>query len=507
MVAMRSAVVLLAIAVLILSTCAPQAAPTAAVLPAPSETPAPSATPAPTETPTRTPTATPTPIPTLPPQQVGGLEGVPDPRYSNPELFDLNDPDAPIPQFVNAMRTAGIEVDPQEVVNNLEFRQITGADGKEYVVASYTVSDSNQTPYTVAFIAERKENGEWNNILPINLERKINTEFGVYLTMYDYNNQFLKNFSEVIFPDGPFSRNWINQHGTSDAYRALNVVKSADAILYLHPGLWHLDIEPKAQNLSNREETIRYINQVADFYISLAFQFNNESGKLLFINFINEPWWADPPNDPVNVGWLNSPYYRNLGEDYITEAYIAFYQAALRNGLKPGGNLRLVISVDGIFFPNKKLDFTIDQFNRIRSQLADRLGIPAEDVPLELAVQWRFDTQVTGPRTSDAGRYKVPTEEELRSALQILKKANIPFHITEFEVANADDKTFNKIFSNYTAIAVAMGTESITYGGLSSTDRNPFNDINHPFYSAGRPSSTYYAFISMLLNLFRLSTQ
>jgi hypothetical protein len=70
MVAMRNAVVLLAIAVLILSACAPQAAPTAAMSPAPSETPAPSATPAPTETPTVTPTATPTPIPSLTPNLV-----------------------------------------------------------------------------------------------------------------------------------------------------------------------------------------------------------------------------------------------------------------------------------------------------------------------------------------------------------------------------------------------------------------------------------------------------
>lgn len=37
------------------------------------------------------------------------ITGVPDPRVTNPELFDLRDPDAPIPQFVNAMRMAGIE--------------------------------------------------------------------------------------------------------------------------------------------------------------------------------------------------------------------------------------------------------------------------------------------------------------------------------------------------------------------------------------------------------------
>jgi GH35 family endo-1,4-beta-xylanase len=161
---MRSALVLLVVAVLILSACAPVAAPTATVSPAPSETPAPTVTPAPTATPTRTPTATPTPIPTLPPEQVGGLEGVPDPRYSHPELFDLNDPEAPIPQFVNAMKMAGIEVNPQEVVGNLEFRQIKGTNGEPIVIASYTTTDSQNTPYTVAFIAQKQENGwGWKN--------------------------------------------------------------------------------------------------------------------------------------------------------------------------------------------------------------------------------------------------------------------------------------------------------------------------------------------------------
>jgi hypothetical protein len=78
---------------------------------APTPTPAPSATPlpryrhankhaTPTSTPTATPTATPTPIPTI---QVGDLS-VPDPRVTNPELFDLRNPDAPIPQFVNALQ-------------------------------------------------------------------------------------------------------------------------------------------------------------------------------------------------------------------------------------------------------------------------------------------------------------------------------------------------------------------------------------------------------------------
>jgi GH35 family endo-1,4-beta-xylanase len=164
---MRNAVVLLAIAVLILSACAPQAAPTAAMPPPPSETPAPTTTPAPTETPTRTPTATPMPIPTLPPEQVGGLEGVPDPRYSNPELFDLNDPNAPIPQFVNAMRTAGIEITAEQVAEGITLQTSKDGNGKPFVVGVYYLdpisSQQNELleGYIPLLIAVTDDRGKW----------------------------------------------------------------------------------------------------------------------------------------------------------------------------------------------------------------------------------------------------------------------------------------------------------------------------------------------------------
>jgi GH35 family endo-1,4-beta-xylanase len=124
------------------------------------ETPIPTST----LTPTAKPTETPTPIATLPPEQVANIEGIPDPRVTNPELFDLKNPTSPIPQFVNAMKMVSIEVNPKEVVNNLEFRQIEGKDEKNYILASYTTTDSQNTPYTVAFIAEKQENGwGWKN--------------------------------------------------------------------------------------------------------------------------------------------------------------------------------------------------------------------------------------------------------------------------------------------------------------------------------------------------------
>ena len=117
---------------LMLSACVSASAPTPT--PAPSATPLPTATATPTSTatptntPTATPTATPTPIPTI---QVGSLS-VPDPRVTNPELFDLRNPDAPIPQFVKAMKGIGITVDPNQVASELakNYQVRQSANGK-----------------------------------------------------------------------------------------------------------------------------------------------------------------------------------------------------------------------------------------------------------------------------------------------------------------------------------------------------------------------------------------
>jgi hypothetical protein len=99
---MKRTLIVLLLVNLILSACAPVSAPTPTS--APSATPFPTATATPTSTatststPTATPTATPTPIPTI---QVGNLS-VPDPRVTNPELFDVTKKGSPIVEYANA---------------------------------------------------------------------------------------------------------------------------------------------------------------------------------------------------------------------------------------------------------------------------------------------------------------------------------------------------------------------------------------------------------------------
>jgi hypothetical protein len=65
---------------------------------------------------------------------VGSLS-VPDPRATNPELFDLRNPDAPIPQFVNAMKMAGIEITAEQVVQGITYEALKDTEGNLFVVA------------------------------------------------------------------------------------------------------------------------------------------------------------------------------------------------------------------------------------------------------------------------------------------------------------------------------------------------------------------------------------
>jgi GH35 family endo-1,4-beta-xylanase len=176
---MKRTLIVLLLVNLILSACAPASAPTST--PAPSATPLPTATATPistatpTSTPTAIPTATPTPIPTI---QVGNLS-VPDPRITNPELFDLRNPDAPIPQFVNAMKMAGIEITAEHVAQGITYEALKDKDGNPFVVAVYNLDPPlfpeqyrDLAGPVPLMIAEKREKGwtwEFNKKVPLRI--------------------------------------------------------------------------------------------------------------------------------------------------------------------------------------------------------------------------------------------------------------------------------------------------------------------------------------------------
>ena len=75
---------------------------------------------------------------------------MPDPRVTNPELFDLRKPDAPIPQFVNAMKMAGIEITAEQVAQGITYEALKGKNGN-YLLLLFTALILISSPGNITF--------------------------------------------------------------------------------------------------------------------------------------------------------------------------------------------------------------------------------------------------------------------------------------------------------------------------------------------------------------------
>ena len=85
-----------------------------------------SPTPLPSQASLQTSTSTPLPTPTAtqgPMIEVGGIQ-VPDPKISNPELFDKFSTKSPIVQFCDALKEAGITIDLSNLFLKLKTQKI-----------------------------------------------------------------------------------------------------------------------------------------------------------------------------------------------------------------------------------------------------------------------------------------------------------------------------------------------------------------------------------------------
>jgi len=181
---------------------------------------------------------------------VGGLTGVPDPRYSNPELFDLSNPDAPIPQFVNAMKMAGIEVTPEQVAQEITYQQLK--DGN-LVVAVYKLDPApSKQGETLEgrfplIVGERDGQSvwQWDNIASsLNaLNRAVGVRLGTQVVHYKLSdpqytgvaagnfNAFLidgeLNEPDLWLPPRTQATNPYERYGTYDLSRATAVLNFA----------------------------------------------------------------------------------------------------------------------------------------------------------------------------------------------------------------------------------------------------------------------------------------
>ncbi len=525
---------------LIVSACAPVSAPTPT--PVPSATPLPTATTAPTSTatptstptatptatptstPTATPTATPTPIPTI---QVGNLS-VPDPRVTNPELFDLRNPNAPIPQFVNAMKGIGITVDPNQAASELaeNYQVRKGSDGKTYILTTYTVEGKNGDRYSMGLIAEQDEKGEWRwrEVKGFkNLGQLVGIIIGTNIDGWDMtalrlNSEYRKFLAENFMAvDATMDYGLRTKPQSNDLAYIKEFSENNDLSLFIGWGFTHW-AQQGIENLSNEE-----IRGFMKRYPERIFQYVTPKGEgelPTIVNFFSEPFVGAADSGYVN--WITSgPYWRAFngdGVEMLTQAYLDYYRAATQKGLEIGKDYRLTISLDGVYTNNAKARFAYNQIKLAKERVANELGIKPEKVQLDIALQLRISADLP-PRSPNSllyidekGCYSPLTnpEEGIMSALQLFSQLGI-IHIREFEInsSNFDPSIIIELYLQYNKGILKFiknnpkKVYSILYFGFGRSNENRSTLPNPEIFdnNSFQPKAFYYEIVDQYLQI------
>jgi hypothetical protein len=432
--------------VLSLAACTTVPASTPSVaLSIPSTTPALKFTPSPTITPTSTPvptytsTAPPTPIPIL----AGFSISVSDPMFSNPELFDLSQPDAPIPEFVNAMKIAGIELNGEQVLRNLTYREVKGKDTKPYVLGVFTPQGTQfESPIPLFISSQNEETGAWfwERCNPRNLANKIGIEIGSSI------------YPEEGLYDDPGYRDRVSQ------FNAISVVQLSHYLDYRKTPL-------------QKPNLLRVVKKLADTYgLNVMFgnlfwsvQYPEEATKepekamreLLQILFSNKMVGDKREYDyfggtkPLrvilnheligatgsgNIYWTpDDPYYQAFHGNVLIKSLSIAIEESQRAGLKLNEDVVFYYGGDTAeTYDGPPLRYVIREVKRARDTVALQMGLSPEEIPFGVAIQAHVYKDKKVP-----GHKPMGSLESMREAFSMVSQQIGHLYIIEVGVMQA----------------------------------------------------------------------
>jgi GH35 family endo-1,4-beta-xylanase len=509
---------------LVLTSCAPDQVVTPTRLPAmavPSITPLPAAaasTPAPiattptftptatrtvtpTATPTITSTETPTPIPTLPPDLVGGLQGVPDPHYSNPELFDLTKPEAPIPQFVNAMKMGRIEVDAEEIAEGVAYQRLLSIDGAVYVIATYTVAD-DATQYTMILIATQTENRDWSwqngtiRAAADQCELLIGSELHPDETL-------ARRVKQKELNSGTMTHVWSTREKNEGVFtnsydqRQAEEAQSGD---FRRIRLSHI-----LANSCHPEwllsKTLSETKIVLQEHIKMVMKDYSVLGVTDF-NIVNEPWHADQ----LAKKFDGRDAYVLFAFQSANKAREEIVNEAKQEG-KPVPTIRLGLSHAENHYPGTGSEQTLELLSLL---IENHVGIDYVDV--------HFHVKKTEGR---------PSVEDVRSTLAKYQRYNNPITGKPLEVVigeldvniqdmQGDSERYLKqaaIYQEYLTTVLDLGIKDVSFWGIVDSEswyeRGEAGEVEPDadallFDDSGRPKPSYYALLDVLAQAIQL---
>lgn len=326
------------------------------------ETELPTATMLPTNTPIpiMTSTVTPTPIPTL----AGLSVSVPDPRYTNLELFDLKKSVAPIPQFVNAMKMAEITITNEQVAQGLTYRESKGKDGEPFIVGIYSISEDQSLhgDYPL-LIATQINKGQfvWQPTTLKNLADKRGLNIGVTIAI-------------------SYVQSWNTEHSKMEPMVAnnFNQFQIGYDLMWWNPDFPKIGIRPSRYSFNFEQPDLavefakRYkmqlegtglINQIPTFLppwlTSLNSKDPNYKNELLSI--MEDDIKTTVKRYPMVVNWtviseLENPYYKNIWTATFGLNDLAWLKQVFQWAYESNPNAKLSYSDFDIEFGGAKAD-------------------------------------------------------------------------------------------------------------------------------------------------------
>jgi hypothetical protein len=309
------------------------------------------ATSLPTNTPIPSPTATPTP--SVPMIDVDGIQ-VPDPKASNPELFDLKNPDSPIVQFANAF---GIK--PEDVVSGLHAELDTPASSN----APFSVLRTNDG---IALMMATQENGQWKwqEATPGEYWFAQGKEMGAYMNSMQFtppNEAALgKFFSEGIIALNrqvlPSSNRTPDQANTVSSEAQKNNMN-----LFFHfvaePGRFPPDV--------NTQNIDPWLDSRFDGIINLIKNHSTDNHPM-YVSF-NEAWEGNQWNQDSN------PIKDKYGDRWVEEYTYKLLSKFIYAELVPNKDFVIVFNDSGLYDNQYKQDLIYKVLSDARSNAFERL--------------------------------------------------------------------------------------------------------------------------------------
>jgi hypothetical protein len=478
-------------------------------------TPTPTLTPQPTKTPT--PTETPTPIPQI---EVNGVK-VPDPKITNPELFNLTKKDAPIPAFINALNKAGIKITSEKILQGLTYQAIEvpkrdpktgevikdekGNEVKETVVFGVYNLPPEVFPENYRdlagpipiFIAKENENGEWI-WKSIGIKYLVELPIGTTTDFSDpnynsnhYRNVVLNNF-DFISLTGSFMEMYWNYKG----YQYWPQFASKNGLsIQINNFFFNFDQTPTSganDFIKNRiEKTLKEIimntKETTHFRIVLA----------------GEPYF--PYNGQVlwHGQYDDFMLYKELGQNWVVQAETELLNQILEKGIPLERFDIIGINLAGIEMPGYLSRYTINQvikikqevFNNLTPEARIRLNINKwQDVPFDIGMEFHLG------RTLGDRNLTVPASTDINSIIENVKEIRTQtgsnVHITEMD--GIDDEFI--IVRMMTRLITSKEFESICFFEPlkpSGGENDPWQNIL--FDEEQQPTLWYYIILANLL--------